>query len=148
MVVRRYLAALLLIPVVAACATSAAELRAQARQDYAVPAETTDLALQQDLDRCNTKAADAGRGLLIASTATMPIGLLFWPLLPVSIGLGAAAAGKAESAKNQCMSGAGYLKGGTTPTPPLAPAPIEQTFANAWWDHAEPTAQPWLGLGK
>jgi hypothetical protein len=46
MVVRRYLAALLLIPVVAGCATSAAERHAQVRQDYAVPAETTDLALQ------------------------------------------------------------------------------------------------------
>ena len=110
MVARRYLAALLLVPLVAACATSATERRAQARQEYTMPAETTDLALQKDLDQCATQGDDAGRGFTIAGSVMMGVGVLLWPLLPVGMGFMAVAAGASESAKNECMTTAGYLK--------------------------------------
>lgn len=66
-----------------ACAMTGEKLRAQAREAYEVPEETTDMALQQDLDRCQKEAEDAGRGLQTAGSAVILGGVLLWPLIPV-----------------------------------------------------------------
>jgi hypothetical protein len=79
---------------------------------------------------------------VIAGAVITPLGILLWPLLPVGFSLSITSNMKAESARNQCMSSAGYLKG-----PAIAKPPAVEEKIDAWWDEA-PTAKPWIGLDK
>ena len=106
----RGLASLLVVSILfQGCATTGAEMRAKAREEYQVPPETTDLALQADLDRCNKEAEDAAQGLAIASYVLSGAGVIVWPLLVVGLGVGISAGVKQNFTKKACMSQAGYL---------------------------------------
>src|SRR5262245_31074344 len=101
----RGLASLLVVSMLfQGCAMTGAEMRAKAREEYQVPPETTDLALQADLDRCNKEAEDASQGLQIASYALSAAGIIVWPLFVVSLGVAISAGVKANSTKKACMS--------------------------------------------
>jgi hypothetical protein len=105
------LAVALLVPLLAsACAITGEDMRAKAREAYTVPADTPELTLQADLDRCQKNATDASRGLGTAGTAVMVVGVLVWPLIPVGLVLALSGAARGETAKEACMSTAGYLK--------------------------------------
>src|SRR5262249_13411840 len=107
---RRLLAGLLLITVsTTACATGA-EMRQQVRADYVVPEETTDLVLQQDIERCKKEADDKSRSLAITSMVLSGVGIIIWPLIIPALGTAAASLAKSESAKSECLTAAGYLK--------------------------------------
>lgn len=101
---------LVLTTLTSACAMTGAELREKARADYTVPSETSDLQLQQDLDRCNKEADEKSRSLAMTSVGLSAAGIIVWPLLIPAIALAGASAGKANSAKAECMGGAGYVK--------------------------------------
>jgi hypothetical protein len=93
-----------------ACALTGEQQRAALREQYEVPADTTDHALQADIERCHKEADDSARGLKIAGVAVMATGIIVWPLLIVGAGVLGAGAAKETSANNTCLASAGYTK--------------------------------------
>ena len=114
MPVRKYLKAvsiLVLVPILAsACAMTGEDMRAKAREAYTVPADTADLTLQTDIDRCQKEAVDAADGFTISGSVLIGLGVLVWPLIPIGLVVALTGAAKGETVRDECMSTAGYLK--------------------------------------
>ena len=97
---------------------TAADLRQAAFDKYNIPPETTEVALDDTLDRCQQEGNQAGQTLNIVGSVVLAGGVFVWPLLIVGGGLVAASMVQSSQANGRCMEKAGY----TAKTPPPAEA--------------------------
>ena len=100
-----------------------ADRRQSAFDKYNIPPETTEVALDDTLERCQQEGALAGQTLNVAGSVLVGLGVLVWPLLIVGGGLLAGSAVQEHQANGRCMDKAGY----TVKTPPPAEAATVST---------------------